>query len=66
MQIKPKPKLWEATKENGMTQKDLAARVGHHFSRVSRVVCGRENLDEREQARYADALGKTVEELFTN
>ena len=65
MAIKPNVKLLMAIRENGMRQNDFALKVGDHFTRVSRVVNGRENLDDRDQAKYAEVLNRRVEEIFT-
>ncbi len=62
--MEPNLKLLMAIREKGMRQVDFAKEVGDHFTTISRVVNGREILDDRKKAKYAKALGKSVPELF--
>jgi hypothetical protein len=57
-------KLLTAIRERGMRQVDFAKAVGDHFTFVSRVVNGWVNLDDQRKSKYADVLGKNVQELF--
>jgi len=57
-------KLWEAIKNRGLQQQDLARIVGDDPSVVSRIVNGVWNPNEERKIRYARALGVKVEQLF--
>lgn len=50
--------------EAGLTQRELARRVGLHESLVSLIARGRYNPDPLQEARIATALGRDVSELF--
>lgn len=45
-------------------QTEFSAAIGEHDSVVSRVIRGRQMIGEEKQARWAEALGCPVEELF--
>ena len=62
--MKQNLKLLTAIRERGMRQVDFAKAVGEHFTFVSRVVNGWINLDDRRKSKYADVLGKDVEDIF--
>jgi hypothetical protein len=64
VRMKQNLKLLTAIRERGMRQVDFAKAVGEHFTFVSRVVNGWVNLDDRRKSKYAEALGKDVEDLF--
>ena len=57
-------KLLQAIRDEGLTQRAFAKLVGDSECIVSGVVRGLRNLDENRQARYAEALGKKVEDIF--
>jgi len=59
--VKLKTAIWE----KGLCQKDFARVVGDHHTFVSRVVNGWVNLDEARKIKYAKALGKKTEEVFS-
>ena len=62
--MKVNAKLWEAIRNRGLHQQDLAKIVGDDPSVVSRIVNGVWNPDEERKIRYARALGVKVEQLF--
>lgn len=64
--MKPRLNLLLAIREAGYRQIDFAKAVGDHETVVSRVVNGWLNLPEERKKKYAEVLGKTVEELFGN
>ena len=51
-------------RDKGMTQGDLARKLGVSTQAVNSVVCGRSVASERLLKRYADALGVGVDELY--
>ena len=51
-------------KNKGMTQGDLAKRLGVTVQAVNSVICGRSMASERLLKRYADALGVEKDELY--
>ena len=51
-------------KNKGMTQGDLAKRLGVTVQAVNSVICGRSMASERLLNRYADALDVDVSDLF--
>ena len=51
-------------KNKGMTQGDLAKRLGVTVQAVNSVICGRSMASERLLNRYADALDVEVSDLF--
>lgn len=51
-------------KEKGMTQQQLAEKMGVSPQSVNSVIRQRENTSMKKLKRYADALGVSVEELF--
>ena len=53
-----------AIKRKGLTQLKFAELVGDHFTFVSRVINGWQNLDEKRKVKYAQVLGQKVEHLF--
>lgn len=53
-------------KQKGMTQRDLAERLGVTVQAVNSVVCGRSIASEKLLERYAQALDVNVEDLFDN
>lgn len=59
---KPTP-LKRAFFESGRRQKDVAAAIGVDEATLSRIVNGL-HTSEGMRAKIADALGRTVEELF--
>lgn len=50
--------------EQGLTQAQLAERLGVHRDTVSRVETGKRALELGEFFEWADALGVSSEELF--
>lgn len=56
--------LWKQIRVKFGTQYAFAAAVRVSSSTVSRVVNGSIELADDDKARWADALGTTVEELF--
>ncbi len=46
------------------TQIAFSEAIGRHRVTVSGVVNGQRNLDDEEQAQWAEALGCTVESIF--
>lgn len=46
------------------TQADFAQAVGAHESLVSRIICGRRVLNEKDQKKWASILKCKPEELF--
>lgn len=57
-------RLKEVLKERGMTQRDLADRMGVTEAFVSKIVSGRSASTLDTLQRIADALGVDVAELF--
>ena len=57
-------KLRDAIREKFGSQRDFAAKIGMHESRVSLVVNGRWVLTESEMKRWARALGVPMEQVF--
>ncbi len=57
-------KLYGRIKRTFITQQAFAEAVGSHRQIVSMVINGRYNLTAEEKARWAEALGATVEELW--
>ncbi len=51
--------------EQGLTQAELAKRLGVHRDTVSRVETGKRALELGEFFDWADALGVSADELFT-
>ena len=51
-------------RDKGMTQGDLARKLGVSTQAVNSVVCGRSIASDRLLTRYADALGVDKEELY--
>jgi len=62
--MKQNLKLLQAIREDGLTQKEFAQRVGDDPSFVSRAVRGWFNLDSERKRKYSQVLGKPVRELF--
>jgi len=62
--MKQNLRLLTAIRERGMRQQEFAAKVGDHFTFVSRVINGWINLDENRKENYAKVLGKKKDELF--
>ncbi|MBC7294179.1 MAG: helix-turn-helix transcriptional regulator [Thermoleophilia bacterium] len=56
--------LVEARKSLGLTQADLARRVGLTRAAYSNIECGTKNPSLETALRIAAALGRSVEELF--
>ena len=50
-------------KELGLTQKELAGRLGITTTNIARIEHGEQNLTIRTLAKLADVLGTTVVEL---
>jgi transcriptional regulator with XRE-family HTH domain len=57
--------LLKALKEKNLTQRDLARIINEHESVVSRIINGIWNPDEARKIKYAKALGRKPEELFS-
>ena len=57
-------KLLVAIRRRGLRQGEFAKLVGDSASLISRVINGRENLDEERKLRYARTLKCHPEELF--
>lgn len=55
--------LLRALRQRKITQQDFAKSVGIDSARMSRIVNGKELVDEQELSKFADALDMTVEEL---
>ena len=51
-------------RQKGMTQRDLAERLGVTVQAVNSVVCGRSIASRKLLDRYAKALDVSVEDLF--
>jgi transcriptional regulator with XRE-family HTH domain len=51
--------------EFGLTQKELAGRLGITTTNIARIEHGQQNLTIRTLAKLADALDVTLEELVT-
>ena len=51
-------------RQRGMTEKELAMRMGVSQQAVNSVVRCRENPSVRKLKRYADVLGVPIQELF--
>ena len=51
-------------RNKGMTQGDLAKRLGVSVQAVNSAVCGRSNPSKKLLQRYAKALNVTIEDLF--
>ncbi len=62
--MKVNAKLWEAIRDNGLTQKDFAALVADSPTTVSQIVTGIRRPDELRKIKYARALGIPKEKLF--
>ena len=62
--MKVNARLWEAIRNQGLQQQDLAKIVGDDPSVVSRIVNGVWNPNTERKIRYARALGMEVERLF--
>ena len=56
----------EVLRKKGMTEKDLAEKMGISCQAVNSVVRCRENPSVRKLKRYADALGVGIGDLFEN
>lgn len=54
----------EILRKKGMTEGDLAAKLGVSLQSVNSVVRQRENTSIKKLQRYADALGVGISELF--
>ncbi|MEV6986647.1 helix-turn-helix transcriptional regulator [Sphaerisporangium sp. NPDC051017] len=54
-----------ARERAGFTQRELGDRVGLHRSAITRVELGQRQLDALELARFAEALGRSVEWFLT-
>lgn len=54
----------EILRKKGMTEGDLAAKLGVSLQSVNSVVRQRENTSVKKLQRYADALGVGISELF--
>lgn len=57
--------LVEAREAAGLTQRDLAARLGVAQSRIGRIESGQRNVSVLELVAVARALGREPVELFT-
>ena len=57
-------RLLVAIRERGMRQVDFARAVGDHHTFISRVINGWANLDPERKRRYAEVLGKPIDDLF--
>lgn len=57
--------LVEAREAAGLTQRDLAARLGVAQSRIGRIESGQRNVSVLELVALARALGREPVELFT-
>ncbi len=53
-----------ARKKAGLTQRDLAVRLGRAHSFVGKIECGERQLNVLEFCELADALGIGPKELF--
>lgn len=51
-------------KEKGMTQGELAKRLGVSTQAVNSIVCGRSIASDKLLKRYADALDVDMNELY--
>ena len=56
--------LRELRKEHGMTQEDLAQRMGKERSAISKYEAGVCDLSGRVLAAYADIFHKTMDEIY--
>ena len=54
----------DVLRKKGMSEKDLAAKMGISVQAVNSVVRCRENPSVKKLKRYADALGVGIGELF--
>lgn len=57
--------LLRAIKEKGLSQRDFSKVVGDHESVISRIVNGIWVPDQKRKLKYAKALRKKAEELFS-
>lgn len=51
-------------KNKGMTQNDLAMRLGVSVQAVNSAICGRSMMSDKLVRRYADALDVGIEDLY--
>lgn len=63
--MKPREKLWAAIREEGLTQDEFSRIVGDDPAVISRIVTGQLVPSEVRKIKYAKALGKKVEEIFS-
>lgn len=63
--MKPRSALWGAIREEGLTQAEFSRIVGDNPATVSRIVTGQLIPNEVQKIRYAKALNRKVEEIFT-
>jgi len=64
--VKQNLSLLVAIRENGLRQQDFARIVGDDPAIVSRAINGTYNLDDRRKIRYARALRRKPEEIFSD
>ena len=57
-------RIEEILRSRGMTEKELAEKMGVSVQSVNSVVRQRENTSRKRLQGYADALSVTIEELF--
>lgn len=62
--MKPKPSLSYVRREAGLTQRDLAARLGVHEHTVARWEAGRARVFAEYVRPLATAVGITPEEIL--
>lgn len=58
--------LVEAREAAGLTQRDLAARLGVAQSRIGRIESGQRNVSVLELVAIARAIGRDPQELFSD
>ena len=57
-------KIDDILRQKGMSEKDLASKMGISVQAVNSVVRCRENPSVKKLKKYADALGVGIGELF--